>query len=256
MSDRVTKADNQADPREHPEEIKSNETPQAHPRPARGRVDERRRNRKIWGQRDREPAEAFQMSAGALRPTLGLGVATAQRGRRLGTPAHQKTGVANSSVGIGARTASRTEASPTRANAPPDANADVDPRNASSSTGSVPSSEGVSGKSASANAVLNAIPVTHAISARCRETPPWRTSSPGETVVFISPLSPAHPPVRFAWLHRPSLADRSSVGRSLHSDHDRPRTRVSATTGLCSCRLSARRSIVQAEPGRLAVGAP
>src|SRR6202789_3115641 len=69
-------------------------------------------------------------------------------------PAHQKNGVANSSVGSGARTASTSDASPTRANAPPDAIADVDPRSASSSTGWVPNKDGVKGSSASANTLL------------------------------------------------------------------------------------------------------
>ena len=57
-----------------------------HPCPAGGGVDERRRNREVRAQRDREPAEAFQVSAGALRPLLRLGVTSGQLGSRLGTP--------------------------------------------------------------------------------------------------------------------------------------------------------------------------
>ena len=54
------------------------------------------------------------------------------------------------------------------------------------------------GKSASAKTVLTAMPVTHAISARRRVAPPRVTSSPGGTVVVISPLSPC----RYSWRHR------------------------------------------------------
>src|ERR1700727_3280629 len=86
MSDRVAESDDQTNPREHSEEVEDQEAAEAHPRPARGGVDQRRRNREKRGQRDREPAEAFQVSAGALRPLLCVWVAPDQRGRRLRTP--------------------------------------------------------------------------------------------------------------------------------------------------------------------------
>ena len=81
-------------------------------------------------------------------------------------------------------TASASDASPTRANAPPDAIADVDPRSASRSTGSVPRSVGVRGKSTSAKTVLSAIPVTQAISARRRLAA--RCSSPHHSTGQLS----------------------------------------------------------------------
>src|SRR6185437_11139731 len=104
-------------------------------------------------------------------------------------PAHQKNGVTKSSVGTGASTASRSDASPTRANAPPAASADVDPRSASRSTGSVPTRDGVRGNIARAKTDLTTMPVTQAISARRRLRVPRVTSSPDGTVVVISPLS-------------------------------------------------------------------
>ena len=131
-------------------------------------------------------------------PNSPPSVAAAQRGRRLRTPQPpcppeerrgEKQRRERSEDGEHDRCLAH---SGKRATA--DAIADVDPRSASRSTGSVPSSEGVSGRSARAKTVLTAMPVTQAISARRREALPSRTSSPGGTVVVISPLSPLQPP--------------------------------------------------------------
>ena len=140
MSDRIAEADDQADPREHPEEIENHEAPQAHPSPARSRVHEHPEGTGRYGAN----ATASPPKRPGLRRRSGAPNSPPSGGRRPtwpppsdphNRPAHQKNGVAKSSVGSGARTASTIDASPTRANAPPDAIADVDPRSASRSTG-------------------------------------------------------------------------------------------------------------------------
>ena len=64
------------------------------------------------------------------------------RSRLRPRPAHHRTGLLIISVGIGAISASTSDARPTRAKAPPATSEEVEPRSSSSSTGFDPISDG------------------------------------------------------------------------------------------------------------------